>query len=169
MTSILAAPCHVAEGSAVGAAVGRVTDRAAGEALPGVPLTATWPVPGAAEPGRAATVSDDNGGYRFCELPAGVTARIVARLEADSATAEVQPARGMPQQRDLAVAAPAELLARRPRSSASARTWWCAGRRRHRAPGRGCETTSGGGARADHQAATASSPRRAVGDVRHRL
>jgi hypothetical protein len=113
VTSILAAPCRTAEGSAVGAAVGRITDRGAGEALPGVPLTATWPVPGAAEPGRAATVSDDNGGYRFCELPTGVTARIVARLEADSAMAEVQPARGMPQQRDLALAAPAELLARR--------------------------------------------------------
>jgi hypothetical protein len=113
-TSILASPCRVAAGSAVGAAVGVVTDRAAGEALPGVPLTATWQVAGAAEPGRAATVSDENGGYRFCELPEGVAVRIVARLEADSAAAaELLPRRGVPQQRDLSLAAPAELLARR--------------------------------------------------------
>ncbi|MFL5381784.1 MAG: carboxypeptidase regulatory-like domain-containing protein [Longimicrobiaceae bacterium] len=113
VASILAAPCHAAEGSAVGAAVGRVTDRAAGEPLPGVPLLATWEVPGSAEPGHAATVSDAGGGYRFCELPAGARVRIVARLEGDSAVARAEPRQGVPQLADLALAAPAELAARR--------------------------------------------------------
>jgi hypothetical protein len=111
--SILAAPCRVAEGSAVGAAVGHVTDRAAGEPLPGVPLIATWEMPGSAAPGRAAAVSDEGGGYRFCELPVGARVRIVARLEADSAVAQAEPRRGVPQLNDLALAAPAGLIARR--------------------------------------------------------
>ncbi|MFL5385155.1 MAG: carboxypeptidase regulatory-like domain-containing protein [Longimicrobiaceae bacterium] len=113
VASILAAPCQVAEGSAVGAAVGRITDRAAGEPLSGVPLLATWEVPGSADPGRAAAVSDEGGGYRFCELPVGARVRIVARLEADSAVAQAEPRRGVPQLNDLALAAPAELVARR--------------------------------------------------------
>jgi len=113
VASILAAPCRVAEGSAVGAAVGRITDRAGGEPLSGVPLLATWEVPGSTEAARAAAVSDDGGGYRFCELPAGARVRIVARLEADSAVAQVEPRRGVPQLGDLVLAAPAELVARR--------------------------------------------------------
>ncbi|MFL5542011.1 MAG: carboxypeptidase regulatory-like domain-containing protein [Longimicrobiaceae bacterium] len=113
VASILAAPCHAAEGSAVGAAVGRITDRAAGEALAGVPLIATWEVPGSTDAGRAAAVSDEGGGYRFCELPTGARVRIVARLEADSAVAQVEPRRGVPQLADLALAAPAEMTARR--------------------------------------------------------
>ncbi|MFL5539421.1 MAG: carboxypeptidase regulatory-like domain-containing protein [Longimicrobiaceae bacterium] len=113
VASILAAPCHAAEGSAVGAAVGHVTDRAAGEPLSGVPLIATWEVPGSTDTGHAAAVSDEGGGYRFCELPAGARVRIVARLEADSAVAQVEPRQGVPQLGDLALAAPAELAARR--------------------------------------------------------
>jgi hypothetical protein len=113
VASILAAPCQAAEGSAVGAAVGRITDRAAGEPLAGVPLIATWEVPGSAEPGRAAAVSDEGGGYRFCELPAGARVRIVARLEADSAVAQAEPRRGVPQLNDLALSAPAAMVARR--------------------------------------------------------
>jgi len=113
VASILASACRTAPGSAVGAAVGMVTDRAAGEPLPGVPLAASWEVAGSAEGGRAATVSDDDGGYRFCDLPEGARVRIVARLEADSAVALAEPRRGVPQQRDLVLAAPAELLARR--------------------------------------------------------
>ena len=112
-TSILASSCRAAMGSAVGTAVGRITDRAGNEPLPGVPLLATWPVAGSDEGGRAATVTDDGGGYRFCELPEGASVRIVARLEADSAVAQVQARRGVPQRADLALAAPAELLARR--------------------------------------------------------
>jgi hypothetical protein len=111
--SILASSCRTAAGSAVGAAVGRITDRAGNEPLPGVPLLATWEVLGSAEGGRAAVVTDDGGGYRFCELPEGVSVRIVARLENDSVIAEVQARRGAPQQRDFMLAAPAELLARR--------------------------------------------------------
>jgi len=113
VASILASPCRAAPGSAVGAAVGVITDRSAGEPLPGVPLVASWAVPGSTEEGRAATVSDDGGGFRFCELPEGVAVRIVARLEADSAVAQAEPRRGVPQRRDLVLAAPAELLARR--------------------------------------------------------
>jgi hypothetical protein len=113
VASILASTCRTAAGSAVGVAVGRITDRSVDEPLPGVPLAATWEVPGSAEPGRAATVSDDGGAYRFCELPEGARVRIVARLEADSAVTQVEPRRGVPQQRDLMLAAPAELLARR--------------------------------------------------------
>jgi hypothetical protein len=113
VASILASTCRTTAGSAVGVAVGRITDRSVDEPLPGVPLAATWEVPGSAEPGRAATVSDDGGAYRFCELPEGARVRIVARLEADSAVTQVEPRRGVPQQRDLVLAAPAELLARR--------------------------------------------------------
>jgi hypothetical protein len=39
--------------------------------------------------------------------------RIVARLEADTAVAQVEPRRGVPQLNDLALAAPAEMVARR--------------------------------------------------------
>lgn len=113
VASILATPCHTAQGSAVGAAVGHVTDRAAGEPLPGVPLFATWEVPGSTDTGHAAAVSDDGGGYRFCELPVGARVRIVARLEGDSAVAQAEPRQGVPQLNDLALAAPAELVARR--------------------------------------------------------
>jgi len=111
--SILAAPCHAAEGSAVGAAVGRITDRTAGEPLSGVPLIASWEEPGSAEAGRAVAVSDENGAWRFCELPAGARVRIVARLEADSAVARVEPRRGAPQLSELVLAAPAALVALR--------------------------------------------------------
>jgi hypothetical protein len=113
VASILASTCRTPEGSAVGAAVGYITDKSADEALPGVPLSATWEVPGSPEPGRAGTVTDETGGYRFCSLPEGARVRIVAKLESDSAVTQVEPRRGVPQQRDLTLAAPAELLARR--------------------------------------------------------
>jgi hypothetical protein len=59
-----------------------------------------------AEPGRAAAVSDEIGGYRFCDLPAGAAVRVAARLADDSAAAEVQARAGAATQQDLALTPP---------------------------------------------------------------
>src|SRR4051794_35627997 len=111
MAAVLAAQCHTPPGSAVGAVAGIVSERGGGAALPGVPVTAEWRVPGVAEPGRAAAVSDEIGGYRFCDVPAGAAVRVAARLADDSAAAEVQARAGAATQQDLALAAPAGFAA----------------------------------------------------------
>lgn len=111
--TMLAATCHPAAGRAVGAAVGRVTDRTVGQPLPAASITATWRVPETGAPARATVVTDEAGSYRFCELPEGVQVRLVARMEEDSAVTQVEPRRGAPQQRDLVLAVSAEVLAGR--------------------------------------------------------
>jgi hypothetical protein len=106
MAAVLAAQCRTPPGSAVGAVAGIVSDRGGGTPLPGVPVTAEWRVPGVAEPGRSATLSDEAGGYRFCEVPAGAAVRVAARLATDSAVAEVRARAGAATQQDLALTPP---------------------------------------------------------------
>jgi hypothetical protein len=111
LAAVLAAQCHTPPGSAVGAVAGIVSERGGGAALPGVPVTAEWRIAGVAEPGRAAAVSDEIGGYRFCDVPAGAAVRVAARLADDSAAAEVQARAGAATQQDLALTAPAGFAA----------------------------------------------------------
>jgi hypothetical protein len=95
----------------VGVVAGIVSDRGGGAALPGIPVTAEWRAPGAAEPGRSAAVTDEIGGYRFCDVPGGAAVRVAARLAGDSATAEVRARTGAATQQDLALTAPAGFAA----------------------------------------------------------
>lgn len=112
IATMLASTCQRVPGRAVGAAVGKLTDRTINQPLAAVPLTATWRTE-SGQTQRAAAVSDELGAYRFCELPEGAQVRIVAKLERDSAVTQVEPVRGVPQQRDMMMTVSADYLAAR--------------------------------------------------------